>query len=219
MGTSNSRIEKSALALLPSSDILSRLIAKDAVQIFWASECAWERNAREQLSTADTSRTEKRKNARVWWYVLESILRDYLNYDSPKHPLRLPHDLAEALRDTAGCLATGKVPESIVAVQGRGTPSRSPQEYEQIEIAQMYVEAATDGRIVDKNPVKTVAEAYGVHRRTARKWANETEIRYEVFYDFSTVELVRRMREAGTVYAKTGRSAAAIRERGRPALK
>jgi hypothetical protein len=219
MGKSKSRVEKAALALLPSSDALSQLTFTDDVQRYWAIECAWERNAREQLLTADGSRAEKREHARVWWYVLESILRDYLNYDSPKYPFRIPHDLAEVLRDIAGCLATGKIPEDIAAVQGRGIPSRSPQEHEQIEIAQMYVEAATDGRIVDKNPVKTVAETYGVHRRTARKWANETEVRSEVFYEFDAEELVRRMREAGAAYAKTGRSAAAIRERGRPAPK
>ncbi|GLS29323.1 hypothetical protein SAMN04488498_113127 [Mesorhizobium albiziae] len=206
-------IEDLALSLYPRSQPSTTYTLRS----FWEKHCEWERRARVHFLERDAS--DRRVRALVWWYVVEYILRDYSNYNTSQHPFQFPSDFVAVLCEIAGYLATGKIPEMVSAVAGRGTPAGGPREREQIELAQVYARCVREGEIVDKSPIKTIAETYGVHRRTARRWANETESRPEVYYPGGPKRVIKMMRAAASEYARTGRSSEAIRARGRPAIK
>jgi hypothetical protein len=207
------RIEDLALSLYPRSQPSTIF----TLHSFWERHCEWERRARVNFFERDAS--DRRVRAQVWWYVVEVILRDYSNYNTSQYPFQFPSDFAAVLCEIAGYLATGKIPEMVSTVAGRGTPAGGPREREQIELAHVYAYYVRQREIVDKSPIKTIAETYGVHRRTARRWANETEFRPEVYYPNDPRMVIKMMRAAGSEYARTGRSSEAIRTRGRPAIK
>jgi hypothetical protein len=219
MATKHSRVEKRALKLLPKSGAPSHVAVGQALRDMWEADCEWVRRAKEQLSGSSGNPLPRRGHAQQWWYVVDRVLHDYATYSSAEHPLRIPDELIDALCEMAGYLATGKIPPSVAAVRGRGSPPKGPREIAQIDAAHAYVSLAKQGIIVDKSPIKTVADAYQVHRRTARRWANDTEAASDMATSKDSREVTRLMREAGSEYAKTGRSKAAIWERGRPARK
>lgn len=208
-----SRIEVLALRLMPSCSLPQKLTAAQALQGMWEDDCEWARRARRNFDAATDDASVRRDSARVWWYVIEAILREYGSYNSPLQPFHFPPELISAFCEMAGYLATGKIPDIISSVAGRGIPARGPRECEQIEIANCYVYWARKGTIADKHPIRTIAEAYHVDRRTARRWANEIIFRYEVSYPGDPQILIPLMRRSASDYVQTGRSIEAIRGR------
>jgi hypothetical protein len=91
-----------------------------------------------------------------------------------------------------------------------------------IMLAILYVAAAQEGisrngntmKIVDPSPVKTVATAYGVDRRTVQGWRSKYYVNLHFSMPLDAATLGELMRAAGEQYQVIGRSQAATLRRG-----
>jgi hypothetical protein len=164
----------------------------------------------------------RKQTLQTWWGSIEAILIFYRSaLARGEIVLPPPLDVLSALELFAGYLAVGNMPVPIYDAASKGRHSPGPTERKHLEIAVAYLHAANGGfehrggliRIVDKTPVKTVADAFGVHRNTPKDW--EKRVSPSVPYDLldGGDSLLFRMKEAGEIYRIHGRSLGAIRAR------
>ena len=159
---------------------------------------------------------------RRWWAAVETVLRLYErsvygheNYIPP------PKELISILKGLAGYLAVGHIPQFIEDARKEGSHKPGPLERLDIAIAVLYVGAAKEGvsrggniiKINDASPIKSVADAYKVEKRTVQKWANKYGIELFIPDPFDSHTLKELMLIAGARYQKAGRSKAAIARR------
>ena len=156
---------------------------------------------------------------RRWWAAVETVLRlyersvyGYENYTPP------PQELISILKSLAGYLAVGSIPQPIEDARKEGSHKPGPTERLDIAIAVLYVAAAKEGisrggsilKINDASPIKTVADAYKVEKRTVQKWANKYGVELFIPDPFDSTTLKELLLIAGERYQKAGRSRAAI---------
>jgi hypothetical protein len=180
------------------------------------------------VSEEQLARRELRKNktgnaCRAWWAAVETVLRLYERnaVDGFKSNTPLPAELISDLKSLAGFLAVGKIPRLIELVRKEGRTKPTPPERLDMIIAILYVAAAKDGirrngrtmKIIDPSPIKTVANAYRVEKRTVQKWYREYSVDIASAIPLDSTNLKKLLLIAGEQYQKIGRSQEAIRLR------
>lgn len=133
---------------------------------------------------------------------------------SPWPLMPLPPDQVERLSSLFGYFASGTIPQLVRDCVTRGQTSPGPDETRHIKFAVAYIQAARAGRLLDTSPVKTVAECYGVSKRTVQSWQASVEVNPGKLSG-NIASLPDKMRAAGEQYAQWGRSHRAIARRAR----
>jgi hypothetical protein len=148
--------------------------------------------------------------ARAYFAAWVNLLKFHHPISWNSKSTQLPPDLAAMLTGLFGYLAVGQIPRPIAdAAAGSGRRGIGPTERKDIQTAVDYVEAAKRGNILDRSPVKTICEHYGVGRSTVQGWKRSFNAAPQ-----SSDTLRNRMIEAGKGYQAAGRSHSAIRTRG-----
>jgi hypothetical protein len=132
--------------------------------------------------------------------------------ENPIEPF--PKDMASRVQELCGWLNAGRVPRVMSAVVGRGDPKPPPPEHrDQMRVA-AYVHAEKLGTIIDRSPVKRMADACGRKRQTIQNWYKEFMLQTD-----RDQFLTGNVTEAATVAAdrllRNGRSIKAIEQRGK----
>ncbi len=161
---------------------------------------------------------------RRWWATVEDILAIYaraLGEGINMHPP--PVDILHSMKSFAGYLAAGQIPGPIADAASEGRRSPGPDERRDIGFAVAYLLAATTGfehmgeriSIQDGSPVKTIMEAFGVHRTTVQGWKKSVAASNPGIHRADGDLLASLMMKAGEQYKIAGRSARAVTKRGR----
>ncbi len=130
---------------------------------------------------------------------------------SPEHhiPLQLVYLIANQIR----YITSGKCPEPIAQLTGRGAPGIGPLEAQDIGVAVAYIRAVKQGLIRNRAPVKTIARLYGVTDGAVRKWQRKMPwvqpIDFHPFQPFEPHALEQQMRKSAERYRMAGRGAKA----------
>lgn len=124
-------------------------------------------------------------------------------------------------------LSKGYTPPLMAGTMGRGRKNMSAAEMLYVETAIEYLQAATTGieyingigQVEDPQPVRTVAQSYGVSERTVRDWMKLVRRpRYHSVKRPSADDYRLWLESAAKRYREIGRSGAAIRRRNRKRL-
>lgn len=147
---------------------------------------------------------------REWWSCVSMILNACVQGShGDKFDRSLPLDLFKIISNFAADMAVGNLPGPIRDVAERGRGGIGPREQRHIDIASAYIQAAKRGELVDRSPVKTVADAYGVARQTVQRWAKRDVSGHE----FSARSLPARLEIAAKTYSEGGRGTVALNVR------
>ena len=145
---------------------------------------------------------------------------NWMDEKTPKEaiPRELAHEIAVQIR----YIRAGNLPGPIADLIRPGTPGVGPHESHDIAIAVVYMKLAEAHEIEDRAPVRTIAELFGVTRRTAGRWKNDTYSYVEptgFFPDATSKERVRLIEDeivsAAKRYRSGGRGAQAREDRSR----
>jgi Phage integrase family len=95
--------------------------------------------------------------------------------------------------------SAARLPDAIKnAIGPGGRPDRLRGERHDIEVALDYIASVEAGDIKDRSHIKTVADAFGVHRTTVQAWCRDPDLAAP---GLSTPDqALARMRKAGTRY-------------------
>jgi hypothetical protein len=176
-----------------------------------------ERRAREALSAEPSQ-----DGIRAWWAAASAVLVRYAEgreWTRPGAPA--PAELALIVGRIAAELAVGRIPDVVADVAGAGSKGLALLESRDIAWAIAYRQAcAPEGlsrggklvRLVDRAPVATLADWFGVSRRTVQGWCARGQM--ELPPGPLTTKIVRHYtQQAGARYQNAGRSSSAIRQR------
>jgi hypothetical protein len=158
-----------------------------------------------------------------WWKAIEAALTVYRRALANGRAL-LPPPLAilDVYSNVACYLAIGQIPGIVADVTLEGRRPPRPTEQRDIGYAVAYMLAASkDGIehhgerviIVDKKPIRTVCEAFGIKRSTAHGWKQKVLPAFPGVGPIDGDILESFMRQAGERYQREGRSASAITKR------
>jgi hypothetical protein len=187
----------------------------------WRTAVAAEQSARRDLLKDQRSG----EACRAWWGSVETLLmlyeRNALQGRESNTPL--PTELISDLKALAGFLAVGKIPKLVgtASKSKGGRQNLNPIEKEGVALAVLYVAAAQEGvlrngrlmKIDDSSPIKTVADAYRVKRRTVQTWCEKYGADYIFEGHVDSTSLKELMLIAGERHQGIGRSEAAIKLR------
>jgi len=116
---------------------------------------------------------------------------------------RLPGDVAFELAEAMGALEAGQDETFLLPSDLRLTRRKQPLKHPFLEGLRLdavcYLDAVAKGAIVDNRPKRTVALAYGISDRTARRWH---ERHPEVVDEVAVSRITSRMRASGRQYKK-----------------
>lgn len=121
-------------------------------------------------------------------------------------PPQLVADIARQIQIICG----GHIPVWMLHMQKRGAPPIDPRIREWQGIAVAYVKLCKSGSIFDRSPSKTVADAYGIDRKSVQNWVNTLQAEPMHFFpnagaEKSRAEMIEmRMRECGSLYRLWG---------------
>jgi hypothetical protein len=174
----------------------------------------------------DRANKEGSANAqRAWWGVIGDELVKAHRAGKP-----VPEDVHYHLIQVLADLCRGVVPPAIENVRAEGAPTPGAFELSDIGWGMAYLRACDDGWIADRNPVKTVAAAFDVNKRTVRGWKRSIEpakfahmLPPEIVKGLTEADMAavlkHQMEEAGSRYRAAGRSRTAVLRRARRAEK
>lgn len=145
------------------------------------------------------------------------------NWPSDKEPIEnIPRELAAAVSDWLGTALSGKVPAMFQHVARAGSPALLPREAKGIGLAVAYLKLCESRTIQNRAPTKTVAEAFGVHPRTVRRWKTEFSwVRPENFFpelssSARTAKITASLLSEADLYRRAGRGETGRFEHPRP---
>jgi hypothetical protein len=194
-----------------------------AVDVDWRILCYRERERRDHVRSIAPGSAEFRAALRNWRASVEALLTGHVRAVAAGSTIEtIPLEILEAFRGFAGYLAVGQIPGPIADVSTEGRRATGPTERRDIGLAVAYLKAAKGGiehhgeQIVvdDSAPVKTVCEAFGVERPTVQGWHRNVQVALLGINPVSAELLVELIKNAGERYRGSGRSSAAIDERG-----
>jgi hypothetical protein len=114
-----------------------------------------------------------------FWSAALEVLRAYRQSDLCSDSLMPRHGIPPVMVDELALLLeellAGRVPDKILPLLSPGAPMLRPVERRARLCAAAYVDYARRGLIVDKAPVRTIREKFGIARRTASDWV-KTEL-------------------------------------------
>jgi hypothetical protein len=144
------------------------------------------------------------------WFELLKLYAPLPSGDAS--PVGLPPDLAVMLRVTFDYLRRGIIPETIrIVAAGSARRVMGPAEERDVRIAVAYVDAAKQGKIADRSPIKTVQDNYGIARTAVQGW-NKAYAPWP-FANIKTLQAAFEI--AGRRYQQAGRAHSAQDKRGR----
>jgi hypothetical protein len=199
-------------------------------QLVWRQLLAHERSCRKAVAdlSPDSIPTSEQKAAlQQWWASIEGVLRAHIEALAQGFSLRPdPLEVLTIMKGMAGYIAVGKIPDPIADAAAEGRTSAGPTERRDIGFAVAYLIAAKkDGggfehqgekiKIHDKFPVKTVSNAFGVHRATVYGWGKTITPENLGLNRLDATSLTGLMVMAGERYRAAGRSSEAILTRHR----
>jgi hypothetical protein len=169
--------------------------------------------AKARLCQGEQTRSERASPAMAREYFLawEKLIELYRSpQNAPDNRPReiIPPDVMGMLGRLCGYVASGIIPGPIKDATTPGGHVPGPTERRDKEIAVSYVAAAKTGKIKNRAPVKTVAEIFGVNRRTVLDWSKEFPI-----LNIEPGRLPKLLERAGEGYRSAGRSEPALRGR------
>lgn len=145
------------------------------------------------------------------------VLRAYLlrqNFGPDGRPKEdLPYALVKMICNNIDYVRAGYLPDPVKDMLRPGSPGIGPHESRDIGLAVAYVRAAKDGVVIDRHPVKTVAQWFGVTDRAVRRWQQTRP--NTAYSDFFWTEehpqiaplLSKAAKDAGRRYREAGRGA------------
>jgi len=99
------------------------------------------------------------------------------NWNDRRPIIPIPPGMALDLAEDIDSVLGGHIPSWMLHMQRRGAPKRYPAMVRDIETAVLYHALSERGIIEDRTPTKTVADKFGVSRRTVQQWRKETSPR------------------------------------------
>lgn len=154
----------------------------------------------------------KRHNLSCEWFAASAdLLQEFcLAIDRPYVAERPPIDAVFRLSRIAEMLSTGNCPDPVTdALTAKGRPGWFPAERRHIAIAVFYVEAVRTGDLIDRAPIKTVREAFGVSSRAVHGWLHRRDEICDGVPSPPLGDLKQMVRNAGEMYRRFGRGATA----------
>lgn len=182
------------------------------------------RNSARNLSDAVASGEDRTEFARNFFRTLEILAcRMAMNAAKSERSHFLPADECDVPPDVwlmmygqFTHLATGDIPGPIRDCEGRGVKEPAGVERRDIIVALAYISAAKAHKLseMDNSPVKTIADLYGVNKRTVQGWANRFgSIDASALCAGQYDTLLSIAGTAAERYRAAGRSHAAVRAR------
>ena len=160
-----------------------------------------------------------RKPLQTWWLTVSDVFHVYqVARSQGADPVPPPLELLAVMTELAAYIAAGQLPDSIAHASSRGRHRPGPDMARHMGIAVAYMLAARPGGIehcgetiviVDKTPVKTICDAFGVGRQTAYDWKQTIPPALGV-KPLDGEMLTLLMQEAGARFRAAGSSASAI---------
>ncbi len=140
---------------------------KDAFELYNAAAREWD------ACLKSDGKVPKEVVSRVFecaHLVLRAYCRpsNWASFEAPQE--HVPIQLAHLIANQIGYIVSGKCPDPIALLTGRGAPGVGPHESKDIGIAVAYIKAAKSGDIKDKAPVKRIARLFGVTTGAVGKW-------------------------------------------------
>jgi hypothetical protein len=99
------------------------------------------------------------------------------NWNDGRPIIPIPPEMALDLAENINSVLGGHIPKWMLHMQRRGAPKRYPAMGRDIVTAVLYHALSERGIIEDRTPTKTVADKFGVSRRTVQQWRKETSPR------------------------------------------
>jgi hypothetical protein len=180
------------------------------------------------IKALDSGRRVSLQDAKLWAHTLASVLAAYNlpdNWDVEEKPReQIPRWIVVVLYKLLQFFIDANLPEPVrTLIKRGGTPGPGPNMRRDIGRAVAYIVAARAGDISDDQPVRTICNHFKVSTRTVQNWmANlswmePSDLLNRVPETQRPMYLIERMKEAGARYARQGRSAHAIQQRGKKA--
>jgi hypothetical protein len=176
----------------------------------------------EAISKNEVSRDIAADYLKKTVYLLRCYCRPE-NWENGVPVETIPLVLARNIANDFDYILAGDLPSTLKNVLNcRRRAGRGPHEKRDISCAVAYVKAAKAGLISDNSPIKTVANIYGVQRRTVSSWTSK-DFSWVTPFDFSPnidetnhgEKLSEAMQEAGARYIQLGRGTGALQNRAK----
>ena len=160
---------------------------------------------------------------RSWWQAVADAFARMARMAAAGEAIDpVPAELFRVMGGLSAYVATGKLPEPIEMAVKRGRTAMGPSEKRDIGLAVAYQRACNGGfehngvllKIKDRAFNRTISEAFGVDKTTARHWCAEIDPAVMPVNDISADTLADMMRGAGANYRQAGRSNSSISTRG-----
>jgi len=130
------------------------------------------------LVSGEIDKEKTRETHRSSWGALSLLFRLYEsdeNWPIENGPSRfsIPRDVARYLADVTADLRNGLIVDAISLCQTQGRPPKSRFEQQAEYMAVAYIWLAKAGRVKDSRPFATVANDFGVDKRSVSRWIKE----------------------------------------------